>query len=378
MAHKSQFHKKFKRKIYSHFATETVLFFIVIAAVGINFLIRTDSLSYSDQNRSLFFVYLKNHPSINERLLERRESIEVTTASQQTIIKQVLAASTKDKTDSARPSAAGLATLSGSALLKPNPATSGQLPNGRDIEVYHVVPGDTVARIASTYGVSEDTILWANDIPSSGFIRSGDELKILPTSGVTHTVKEGETLSGIAKKYKVDPEDILDYNFLEDEDFVVAGSELVIPDGVKEAAPAPKIAARPDDVTKFNVPDDFAPSIAGLIWPVPTSSHINQRFSRRHPGVDVQARYVPTIAAAEGIVELSGWQRGYGYTIVLNHGNGLKTRYAHASKLLVSAGEQVIAGQQILISGNTGRSTGAHLHFEIIKNGVRINPLNAY
>lgn len=386
MAYNSQFRRKIEhllkpafRLIYSHFATELVLVFIVSAAVGSNFLIRAQI--GTSHNRSLFFSYLKKHPALNEQLARSSENIELALhQSSHSLVKQVLAASTKDKTDGVRPAAAGLPTLSGSALLKPNPASTGQpLPTpGRDIEVYRVEAGDTVARIASSYGVSEDTIRWENNLPASGLIHTGDELKILPTSGLTHTVKEGETLSAIAKKYKVDPEDILDYNYMEDEDFVVAGTELIIPDGVKEAPPVPKVAARPDDVKKYDVPANFQPSISGLLWPVPASSHLNQKFSRRHPGIDVQARYVPIITAAEGIVELAGWQRGYGYTIVVNHGNGLKTRYAHASKLLVAAGDHVDSGQQIMVSGNTGRSTGPHLHYEIIKNGARVNPMSSY
>ena len=81
------------------------------------------------------------------------------------------------------------------------------------------------------------------------------------------------------------------------------------------------------------------------------------------------------VAADDGIVELAGWQKSYGYTIVINHGSGRKTRYGHASNLLVSAGDQVVKGQIIMISGSTGRSTGPHLHFELLINGVRVNPL---
>lgn len=384
MAYPSQFYAKIKhflepacRLVYSHFATELVLVCIIFAAVGTNFLIRAGS--GNSTNRSLFFAYLKKHPQLNEQLVERSENVEL--ALRETgpyFAKQVLAASIKNKTDGARPGPAPLPTLSGSALLKPNPASTGQpfSPASRDIEVYQVKSGDTIARIAGAYDISEDTIRWANNIPASSLIHSGDELKILPTSGVTHTVKEGETLSSIAKKYKVDPETILDYNYLEDEDFVVAGTELIIPDGVKETpAVLPK---QSNNFKQFAVPDNFHPTIAGLLWPVPASTHINQKFTGRHPGIDIQAHYVPILSAAEGIVELAGWQRGYGYTIVLNHGNGLKTRYGHASQLLVSAGDHVDAGQQIMVSGNSGRSTGPHLHFEIIKNGVRVNPLNSY
>ncbi len=366
------------RLICSHFATELVLLFILVAAVGTNLLHRSGNINSS--NRSLFFAYLKKHPARNEPLVRASENVELALrASNYGLVKQVLAASTKDKTGGGRPTSAALPTLSGSALQKPNPPSTGQpLPaTGQDVEVYRVAAGDTVARIAAAYGVSEETILWENNLSGSALIRPGDELKILPTSGLMHTVKAGETLSSIAKKYKVDPEDILDYNYLEDEDFVVAGVELLIPNGVKETPVIPRPKPKPDDVQRFAVPDDFSPGIAGLLWPT-ASRKLNQGFSRRHPGIDIQARYVPVIAGAEGIVELAGWQRGYGYTIVLNHGQGLKTRYAHGSTLQVSAGERVAAGQQIMISGNSGRSTGPHLHYEIIKNGVRVNPLGSY
>lgn len=121
-------------------------------------------------------------------------------------------------------------------------------------------------------------------------------------------------------------------------------------------------------------------SSQGFIWPL--NKNVRAQFitaywgdGRNHKGLDICSPYGTAIYAAKGgTVEFAGWYGGYGYCVLINHGNGLKTRYAHSSKLLVKAGEKVTAGQTIALVGSTGNSTGNHLHFEVIVNGVRVNP----
>ncbi len=377
-----EFLKHQKLNNCSHFAVEILLLVILAFTVGVNLFLKTNLSQAKISDGSMFFAYLKNNPHLNDKLLEAYESVNLELSQNHNLVKQVLAASTKAKDMGLEHTAQiPLPTLSGSTLLKPNPASSAGLLPKQDIQVYQVRGGDTVARIATAYGVSVNTILWENNLTSSGAIRPGQELKILPTSGVKHTVKEGETISSIAKKYGVDAEDILEYNEIEIEEHIVPSEEIIIPNGVKKTPPTParqKYLAdlQKEDYKKIEVPADYQGTGHELIWPEPAGSRISQYFSSRHRAIDIPCRNCQIVAAADGIVELSGWQKGYGNTIVINHGNGIKTRYGHASALIVNAGDTVAQGQAIMISGSTGRSTGPHLHFEVKINGQLVNPLS--
>lgn len=372
---------KLNSSLYAHFAVEFLVLLVLGFTVAANINLRLAANKSQTLNRSLFFSAIKNHPQQNPRLVETYESVNLKLAGGQLPDeKQVLAASIKNKEESTQ-GTAPLPTLSGTALLKPNPASSSGLPMKRDTEVYTVRGGDTVARIASAFGVSPETIKTANNL-SSDLIRPEQELKIPPMSGISHTVQKGETISSIAKKYGLpDPELILEFNEIEIEDFIMAGDEIFIPNGVKAAPPTPArrqylADLQREDIKQAAAPSNYRARISGFIWPMPGAARISQQFRRRHLGIDIPGNRHNIVAAADGVVVLSGWQRGYGNTIVVDHGNGYKTRYAHASKLLVGAGAHVSQGQAIMISGNTGRSTGPHLHFEILKNGTQINPLS--
>src|SRR3989344_1291094 len=245
MAKLSHFRKQ-KAFIYlcSHFGTEFLLFLILASAVATNLFLRTNSTRAQTLNRSLFFVYLKNNPGQNQPLVDAYESVKqkpekINLASLSVGQKEVLAASSSN-TKSASEPVSPLPTLSGSALLKPNPSTSGNALPKRDIEVYEVRGGDTVARIAAAYGVSQETILSENNLTTQALIKPGQELKILPTSGVSHTIQQGETLEGIAKKYGVDFETILEYNDIEIAEHILPGEVIIIPNGVKKIPPSPQ------------------------------------------------------------------------------------------------------------------------------------------
>ncbi|HJV32699.1 MAG TPA: M23 family metallopeptidase [Patescibacteria group bacterium] len=258
--------------------------------------------------------------------------------------------------------------------------------------VHIVQQGDTVSGIAKKYGISVNTILWANDLTARSVLRLGQELTVLPVSGVLHEVKRGETLGAIAKKYGSDVDKILAANLVKSPTAVQIGQRLIIPDGrpIASASPAPKPSApaatppRLGDVRDvFRPPEEAPPSrtVDGveLAWPT-NQKRINQYYKWKHTGIDINGTLKDaTYAADAGIVTFAGWNKsGYGNMILIDHGNGMITRYAHHSKMFVKAGDQVTKGQTIGMVGSTGRSTGPHLHFEIYMNGKRVNPLEYY
>ncbi|MFA5133322.1 MAG: peptidoglycan DD-metalloendopeptidase family protein [Patescibacteria group bacterium] len=238
------------------------------------------------------------------------------------------------------------------------------------IEYYIVQSGDTLSTISDIFGIDLNTLLWANNLSSRSTIRPGDKLAILPIDGVSHTVKKGETLASIAKKYKGDVEKIKEFNHLADSGLSV-GQVLIVPGG----AITPVATPPPAYSSGYTTSKTYVSSGA-LLWPVP-SHRVTQYFSWKHPGLDVGLPTGSNIVAAEaGTVLYSGWGTGYGYEVLIDHGNGLRTRYAHASRLSVKKGDQVERGQVIALSGNTGWSTGPHLHFEVYSGSTRQNPLS--
>lgn len=269
----------------------------------------------------------------------------------------------------------------GSALIKPNLAETVDTPKPRESAITYLVKADdTIFDIAEQFTVSVNTILWANKLTSRSIIRPGDELKILPVTGVEHTVKAGETVGSIAAKYSVPQEDILEINKLSPADTIAMGSALIIPDGAPLYTPPPPkkaIAKAP-----YFYPSKEAISGAGaLFWPA-SCRRITQYFRGfRHTGIDIACGSgLNVYAAADGIVEQAkgGWNGGYGNMVIVRHNDGTKTLYGHLQKggILVSAGEYVSKGQVIGLMGSTGRSTGPHVHFEVIIQGTRVNPFN--
>ncbi len=240
---------------------------------------------------------------------------------------------------------------------------------------YEVKSGDTISTIAQEYGVSENTILWANNLSSNSQIKEGQKLKVLPVSGVSHKVASGDTIYSIAKKYQANSQAILDFPFNDvGDDFQLAsGSVLMIPDGAPEQAPA-------QAPTQYLARKDTGPveSLGNGQFAWPASGLMAQFFSWYHQGIDISNTGGGPIRAADaGTVVVSGWEsNGYGNTIVVDHGNGYTTRYAHLSSLYTSVGQKVGRGEALGMMGSTGRSTGTHLHFEIRASGSLKNPLS--
>lgn len=233
--------------------------------------------------------------------------------------------------------------------------------NGGEISVYVVREGDALSQIAEMFEVTTNTILWANDISSATAIQPGDTLVILPIVGVQHTVKDGDTISTIAKKYDGDADEILAYNQVLSADELSIGDTLVIPGG-EVNAPAPKrIAAA--------IPTSVSGNGGGASFSHPLPGAIRTQGIHGYNAVDLATGYgTPIRAAAAGEVIVSkgsGWNGGYGAYVVIRHGNGTQTLYAHNSSNAVAVGQYVAQGQTIGYVGNSGRSTGAHLHFEV-------------
>jgi murein DD-endopeptidase MepM/ murein hydrolase activator NlpD len=209
------------------------------------------------------------------------------------------------------------------------------------------------------FDVTANTIMWANDLTRATAIQPGDTLVILPVAGVKHEVESGDTVSSIAKKYDGDEDEILEYNNLASASDLVVGEVLIIPGG---AVSAPVRQAVPVSVSG----NAYATAV-GFSHPAPGS--VKTQGIHGYNAVDLAGSPgSPIRAAAAGEVIVSksgGWNGGYGNYIVIRHADGTQTLYAHLSANYVGVGGYVSAGETIGGMGNTGRSTGPHLHFEV-------------
>jgi murein DD-endopeptidase MepM/ murein hydrolase activator NlpD len=238
---------------------------------------------------------------------------------------------------------------------------------------YTVEPGDNVSTIAQQFGVSVETILWNNgsleDNPD--YLDLGDVLTILPVSGVYHAVGEGDTLESIAEQYKARVEDIIqcEGNYLQEPYTITVGQELIVPSGRKPYKVRHVVA------WSGPIPQGAKRGTGIFGWPM--SGWISQRYHEYHPAADIAgAAGTPVKAADSGYVALVGRNdTGYGRYVLIDHGNGFQTLYAHFNVIFVEVGQSVGKGQTIGLCGSTGKSTGPHVHFEIKLNGVRRNPL---
>ncbi len=257
-------------------------------------------------------------------------------------------------------------TIVGGTALLPDAGPSGTIADiedvhGTQISTYVVRRGDTISSIAKMFTVSINTVLWANDLKRGAVLKEGDTLVILPVSGIQYTVVKGDTLAGVAKKYKGDIEEIVSYNGLSENAALAVGDVIVIPNG--EIASVVSTTGGASRV-KVNLP-----SYGGYYaYPLAGAGHKTQGV-HGYNGVDIGAPTgTPIYAAAAGDVIIGrdyGWNGGYGKYIVIKHGNGTQTLYAHMNQVIAFAGQTVVQGQLIGYVGNTGRSTGPHLHFEV-------------
>lgn len=250
-------------------------------------------------------------------------------------------------------------------------------PKPRDrIIAYVVEEGDTLSSIAQKFDISVDTIAWENNINVKTNLSLGQELRVLPVSGVAHKVIKGDTIYSIAKKYDTEAQGIVNFPFNDFADAdtfsLTAGQILIVPDG----SPPQVVPSAPRPLPRFIAQSDIIEGVEGFIWP--TSGSITQYPVWYHMAVDIANKEAPPVAGARaGKVSTAECVRGgYGCYVILDHGNGIQSLYAHLSQIAVAVGDNISQGQVIGRMGSTGRSTGTHLHFEVRKSGVLLNPLN--
>ena len=264
-------------------------------------------------------------------------------------------------------------------VLSPDHSQDSQAAQVAEIVEYTVQQGDTLYGIAERYHINAETLVWANDLESNpDFLHLGQDLIILPVNGVMHVVQPGDTLLAIAGKYKATVDDIrnLPANHLEGEDPVLqVGQRLIVPGGTKPE-PAPQPVAPPEGTaTAAPAPANAPVGTSQFIWPI--QGTVSQGFQPYHRAIDILGHLGQPIAACDsGHVAFAGWSdSGWGNYVVIDHGNGYKTLYAHMSHIDVQAGQAVEKGQTIGEVGDTGRATAMHVHLEIYQNGVQVDPL---
>ena len=362
---------------------------MTIVLVFTNFTSRTKAESLTDRaSRTILAELIRSEfgSTEEEQLIEEFFDEEaVISPAQQTYLDNLSSVKLEpmaqiNPTKSANEEGMDVITQGGGVLVKPDIASTRKTKRPRTTTiVYTVERGDSVSTIADSFGVQVSTILWENNLNSYSIIRPGDKLDILPVDGVTHKVKRGDSLSKIAKQYNVDKRKIAEQNKLKDSSILSVGQKLIIPNGRKTSY-ARRNTKRYSGLNALKdlVKSPNAKPVAGNKMNWPTEGHrITQYYSWRHHAVDIANKTgTPIYAADAGTVEYAGWGKGYGYQIVINHGGGKKTRYAHNSKLYVKKGQKVGKGETIAAMGSTGWSTGPHTHFEVIINGKKYNPLN--
>lgn len=260
------------------------------------------------------------------------------------------------------PSVGGIAVIASSSPL----TTASSLNSRQSIVNYTVKEGDNPTYIAAAFGVTTNTILWANNLSDGEVIRPGEDLKIPPVSGVVHKVKKGDTLGSLAKRYNGEAAAIIAFNDLPQGGTVFAGQTIVIPDG---------------EMPRRTFANTYASSYSGRdlggYFIKPVAGRISQGLHATN-AIDIAAScWSPVFAAADGKISISdgyGWNGGYGKYVRVRHDNGVDTVYSHLIKTAVSPSQRVSQGDVIGYIGSTGRSTGCHLHWEVW--GAR-NPLAA-
>lgn len=255
-------------------------------------------------------------------------------------------------------------------------STTSPLPRTQPVK-YAVRSGDTLWTIGQKFDLDADTLAANNELANPNVLSLGTELLVPPVDGLWYEIKSGDTIEALAQRFKTTAQAILDFapNGLADGDKLAAGEKIMIPGGRK---PAPVRTTR---TVVAAAAKTVAGSVAGVgSFIMPTTGRFTQGFWARHPAIDIGApKGTPVYAADGGVVSFAGWHPwGYGYAVEIDHGNGYKSLYAHLSWYAPDAGQTVKRGELIGGVGSTygsgGYSSGPHLHFEVVQNGVKRNP----
>ena len=263
-----------------------------------------------------------------------------------------------------------------------NPRTfHGKKPEPR-YQTYIVQRGDTPNGIAKQFNINPETLLGGNPRLSqeSSLLQTGMELIILPIDGVLHDIELGDTLDSIAILYSIPVEDIIAYksNNLEFPYRVYQGTQIMVPEAIRKifSWTPPTLSSITND-TSFQG-QGVKPIIVGtgtFLFPI-NSQNFTQRYWYGHQAVDIALPEGSAVYASDtGTVTYAGWDFwGYGNLVVINHGNGYETFYAHLNNIGVSPGQIIYQGAIVGSTGNTGNSSGPHIHFEIRLNGKPDDP----
>jgi len=370
----------FPRNFRQKYLVPSILLVIFILIIFNNFSTRSTYAEEFNKDSVLAKIFISDTA---EEIVER-PLFNSKNPSSETIIGQLCALETKKNniTTSATPTADNLALLSqsGEALIEPNtspfaaPGTTASQGQSNSVQTYEVQSGDTLSTIAAKFGLSINTLLWENNLTLKSYLRPGDKLTILPINGLSYTVKRGDTVGSIARKFNISADKILSFNDLDANAAIKISQKLIIPDA--KPLTGQTVVAQRSGSTKSVFAKPTTAANGKFIWPS-TSRRLTQYYSWRHQAIDIGAKAgTPIYALDSGRVELAGWSSGYGYNIIVDHGNGVKTRYGHSRKLYVKVGDQVSAGEVLGEVGSTGYSTGPHIHLELKINGVKVNPLS--
>lgn len=230
----------------------------------------------------------------------------------------------------------------------------------RKIKTHEVRPGENLWTIASKYDINIDTLIGANDIKNMNNIMPGDELTILPVKGIKYKIGPGDTLADIVENYELDPKKVKLANSITHAEDLKSGDTLILP------------GASPDFGYQDRLNQRFIRPVDGRV-----TSPFGPRWGSHHDGIDYAAPIgTPVKAAGGGRVVHVGYSSGYGRTVIIEHQEGMRTLYSHLKSYNVNVGQRVNRGQTIARTGNSGRSTGPHLHFEVRVNGRPVNPEN--
>lgn len=244
---------------------------------------------------------------------------------------------------------------------------------------HRVESGETLVSIGKKYGITIDSIKFANNLVSNK-VKVGEILYIPPVEGTLHKVRKGDTIDTLSRRYNVAKQSIVDFNYIDKPYVLTVGSVITIPNAKAPGTERFYAGAKAYGLTAYGVipyAESGAKGSGNFVWPF--SGVITQGFHVYHPAIDIANSSGDIHAADKGVIVRAGWwQGGYGNAVQIDHRNGYVTTYAHMSSIGVSVGEEVKKAQKIGIVGSTGRSTGPHVHFTIQKDGKYLNPLSFF